>query len=123
MTSIRDIRPMDPVTGEYTDEEETEAEAREYWHQRAQKLELENWQLKGALGYPVPGHIPEGPFKCGLCGARDNEIKQLRTTLRNVRGYIKDCDHEPAVDEITAALDDYEPPDPPGWEGGFAENH
>ena len=37
------------------------------------RLTLENWQLKGALGYPVPGDIPEGPFKCGLCEARHRE--------------------------------------------------
>lgn len=24
------------------------------------RLKIENWQLKGALGYPVPSHIPEG---------------------------------------------------------------
>jgi hypothetical protein len=24
---------------------------------------------------------------------------------------------------IRDALDNYEPPDPPGWEDGFAENH
>jgi hypothetical protein len=35
-----------------------------------ERLTLENWQLKGALGYPVPGHIPCGDFKCGLCEAR-----------------------------------------------------
>lgn len=35
-----------------------------------ERLTLENWQLKGALGYPVPGDIPEGSFKCGLCDAR-----------------------------------------------------
>jgi len=35
-----------------------------------ERLTVENWQLKGALGYPVPGDIPEGPFKCGLCDAR-----------------------------------------------------
>jgi hypothetical protein len=34
------------------------------------RLTIENWQLKGALGYEVPGDIPEGPFKCGLCKAR-----------------------------------------------------
>lgn len=34
------------------------------------RLTLENWQLKGALGYEVPGDIPEGDFKCGLCDAR-----------------------------------------------------
>lgn len=33
-------------------------------------LQTENWQLKGALGYPVPGHIMPGPFKCGMCEAR-----------------------------------------------------
>jgi hypothetical protein len=35
-----------------------------------ERLTLENWQLKGALGYEVPGDIPEGDFKCGLCDAR-----------------------------------------------------
>lgn len=35
-----------------------------------ERLRLENWQLKGALGYPVPGDIPQGDFKCGLCEAR-----------------------------------------------------
>ena len=35
-----------------------------------ERLTLENWQLKGALGYPVPGHIPNGDFKCGMCEAR-----------------------------------------------------
>jgi hypothetical protein len=38
-----------------------------------ERLLLENWQLRGALGYPVPGAIPEGDFKCGLCDARRNE--------------------------------------------------
>jgi hypothetical protein len=40
-----------------------------------ERLTLENWQLKGALGYPVPGDIPQGPFKCGLCEARALEPK------------------------------------------------
>jgi hypothetical protein len=26
-------------------------------------------------------------------------------------------------DWIASEKDNYEPPDPPGWEGGFAENH
>lgn len=26
-------------------------------------------------------------------------------------------------DFITSEQDNYEPPDPPGWEGGFADNH
>lgn len=37
-----------------------------------ERLRIENWQLKGALGYPVPGNIPTGDFKCGLCEARNN---------------------------------------------------
>lgn len=41
-----------------------------------ERLTLENWQLKGALGYPVPGSIPQGPFKCGLCDARAYEQKE-----------------------------------------------
>ena len=40
-----------------------------------ERLLLENWQLKGALGYPVPGDIPNGDFKCGMCEARFNEKK------------------------------------------------
>ena len=35
-----------------------------------ERLTIENWQLKGALGYAVPGDIPQGDFKCGLCDAR-----------------------------------------------------
>jgi len=32
------------------------------------------------------------------------DIAALRSALKNVRGYIADCDHEPALDEIDAAL-------------------
>lgn len=31
-------------------------------------------------------------------------IERLRAALREVRGYIKNCDHEPAMDTIDAAL-------------------
>ena len=35
------------------------------------QLITENWQLKGALGYAVPGDIPpSNEFKCGMCEAR-----------------------------------------------------
>ena len=43
-----------------------------------ERLLLENWQLKGALGYPVPSEIPEGPFKCGLCEARRQGLPELK---------------------------------------------
>lgn len=50
-----------------------------------ERLTLENWQLKGALGYPVPANIPEGEFKCGLCDARRREI-DLEILRRHGRG-------------------------------------
>jgi hypothetical protein len=40
---------------------------RENW-----RLQVENWQLRGALGYEVPSDVPEGNFKCGFCDARRN---------------------------------------------------
>ena len=33
-----------------------------------------------------------------------DEIESLQKALRNVRGYIKDCDHQPALEEIDFAL-------------------
>ena len=45
---------------------------------RLADLKIENWQLKGALGYEVPGQIPCGDFKCGLCEAKHNEIERLQ---------------------------------------------
>lgn len=36
---------------------------------------IENWQLKAALGYPVPEFVPEtDQFKCGFCDARRQEL-------------------------------------------------
>jgi hypothetical protein len=43
-----------------------------------ERLRLENWQLKGALGYPVPGDIPQGNFKCGMCEPRAKDNARLR---------------------------------------------
>lgn len=36
------------------------------------RLAKENWQLKQALGYPIPAEhdTPQNPFKCGACDAR-----------------------------------------------------
>jgi hypothetical protein len=31
-------------------------------------------------------------------------VERTVKALRNIRGYIKDCDHEPAVDEIDALI-------------------
>lgn len=44
-----------------------------------ERLALENWQLRGALGYPVPGDIPQGDFKCGLCEARAKLDENVET--------------------------------------------
>jgi hypothetical protein len=39
--------------------------------QEINRLTVENWQLRGALGYPVPSNIPETTeFKCGFCESR-----------------------------------------------------
>lgn len=46
-----------------------------------------------------------------------DEIVRLRAALRNVRGYIKDCDHDPALDEIDAALTPALKPMPKGPAG------
>lgn len=47
-------------------------------NEELERLQVENWQLRGALGFPVPGHIPEGSFKCGLCDAKAKELAELR---------------------------------------------
>lgn len=52
------------------------------------ELEVENHQLKGALGYPVPGDIPEGPFKCGLCTAKEMENLRLRGRIEGLERAI-----------------------------------
>lgn len=54
------------------------------------RLRIENWQLRGALGYPVPGDVPEGPFKCGLCEAR--QIAAYEQSAQCCRGLsVAEC--------------------------------
>jgi hypothetical protein len=49
-------------------------------------------------------------FRDKLCEALGRElvlkekIEQLKAALREARGYIEHCDHEPAIDTIDAAL-------------------
>jgi len=65
---------------------------------KVERLTLENWQLKGALGYAVPGDVPDnGPFKCGLCDAKtrgiieaEDEIERLRAALQRLVDNILD---------------------------------
>jgi hypothetical protein len=42
--------------------------------ERIEQLEIQLHQARGALGYPVPGHIPEGDMKCGLCEDKRRRI-------------------------------------------------
>ncbi len=51
---------------------------------RLADLKIENWQLRGALGYEVPGQIPCGDFKCGLCEAKANDIERAREYATNL---------------------------------------
>ena len=53
------------------------AVAEESTPKEIERLTLENWQLKSALGYSVPSHIDHGNFKCGLCEARRNRPKKF----------------------------------------------
>ncbi len=53
-----------------------------------ERLMIENWQLKGALGYEVPGDIPCGEFKCGLCEAKHNELIQVRKNSLDLAGQL-----------------------------------
>jgi hypothetical protein len=62
------------------------------------RLRVENWQLKGALGYPVPGDIPQGDFHCGMCAVRASErgpqISDPASAINAVRDDLKEimCD-------------------------------
>lgn len=40
-----------------------------------ERLQTENWQLKQALGYPIPADkdTPNNPWRCGVCHARSLE--------------------------------------------------
>lgn len=49
-------------------------------------------------------HHPARGVAIGDIRAWHDEIERLRAALRNVRCYIQHCDHEPALDEIDAAL-------------------
>lgn len=69
------------------------------------RLKVENWQLKGELGYPVPGHIPPGPFKCGLCEARATEVERLRAALKPFA--MQDIDGMISFDELTLDREDF----------------
>lgn len=51
-----------------------------------ERLLIENWQLRGALGYPVPADIRPGNFKCGFCEAREDAQKRETRTWQSDQG-------------------------------------
>jgi hypothetical protein len=50
---------------------------------RLASLQAENWQLKQALGYPIPAdkETPQNPFRCGTCDARQQRVAELEAEL------------------------------------------
>jgi hypothetical protein len=54
-----------------------------------ERLRVENWQLKGALGYSVPGHIMDNSdFKCGLCEAKTISLIEAEAEIERLRGLL-----------------------------------
>lgn len=72
-----------------------------------ERLTRENWQLKGALGYEVPGNIPPGPFICGLCDAKTIEVNETRAEIEQLREHVEALQlvatsHEPEAVRLQA---------------------
>jgi len=44
---------------------------------RIKELETKLHQAMGAMGYPVPGDIPEGDYHCGLCESKARRMIEL----------------------------------------------
>jgi hypothetical protein len=58
------------------------------------KEESEMWRVKyhqamGALGYPVPGDIPCGEIKCGLCEAKAKDITKSEVRVHTLYQVVK----------------------------------
>lgn len=48
---------------------------------KIKELEINLHQAMGALGYPVPGDIPEGKYRCGMCAVKNTSIERLETEV------------------------------------------
>lgn len=82
---------------------------------KIERLQNEHWQLKQALGYPIPAdkETINNPFKCGTCDARILEceewngkhqqacleIERLRATLQWVRAHSAEYETKKVVCE------------------------
>jgi len=55
----------------------------------------------------------------------DDYITRAISRSEAIQELVETCGYEPAEADalIEEALDNYEPPDPLGWGGGFADNH
>lgn len=60
----------------------------EYKQKEIHLIQIKLWQAIVARGYPIPGYIPEGDYKCGLCESRAKEI------------YRKDAQYEALLEVI-----------------------
>lgn len=67
---------------------------------------VELWQAKGALGYPVPGHIPCGDFVCGLCDAKSKQLAEKDAEIVNSNKFAQD--QEDRLADAKAQIADYE---------------
>lgn len=70
---------------------------------RIADLKIENWQLRGALGYEVPGDIPCGDFKCGLCEAKAADIELKDKCIEELYGAIGE--HKAEIARLKLLLD------------------
>lgn len=69
-----------------------------------ERLTKENWQLKQALGYPIPADrdTPNNPFRCGVCDARN-------LCEKDWGGYIDKLEAlRAALAALVADIEDYE---------------
>jgi hypothetical protein len=49
-------------------------------------LNIEVWQCRGALGYPVPGYIKEDTnLRCGMCDAKTKERDALKQEVERLQ--------------------------------------
>lgn len=66
------------------------------------RLQQENWQLKGALGYSVPGHIPDDPNI--LNGIADAKQKDLDRAIVALRKFSENVPYALALDDVRDLL-------------------